>query len=498
MGRTKIALVAAVLAAALPGAAATARSVTEASSERCVTPAGAAAPAPVLAEGEDQCWSAGRAADQAAHAGFQAYYAEAVGTSLDDHAHGLIEYGDRRSGYFHTPGALVGDPYRQSWERGSRIPLRFPNRYGAQLAATLWLGDDRSAGGRPLVVVTPGGGGFQQLYMWAAQGLAESGYAVVTFDPQGHGSSDVYPSEEFCGDGAGEWWRQPQEFGAVEKERCAGLVPAAPSYTPTLAAVHLFGIIDTLDWLSSDANPHRDILDLDRIALAGHSLGGWSSLVVGHADERVDAVVVWDSFGALPPGFVPRVPTMVQGSEVRSSCAPAPAGCRGLRAAYDAGLWGGAPGVELPGAHRDDHPAVRVADAVTAAAVPAMEVVLRGSTHFEWAYTYALAPTGFPASSKGERVAFHYTLAWLDRWLKPAGGGGVAAARDRLTLHEGRFDGSADASAIGTGRWDALAQANVPYTLAGEAVQDHLSRRYRSSYSFDGRSCDDARLGCTR
>lgn len=45
---------AAMLTAALPGAAATAGSVVDASSERCVTPAGAAAPAPALAESEDQ------------------------------------------------------------------------------------------------------------------------------------------------------------------------------------------------------------------------------------------------------------------------------------------------------------------------------------------------------------------------------------------------------------------------------------------------------------
>ena len=77
------------------------------------------------------------------------------------------------------------------------------------------------------------------------------------------------------------------------------------------------------------------------------------------------------------------------------------------------------------------------------AGTDAMLIGLRSSTHLE--YTYV--PYILPASRIGERVAFHYTLAWLDRYVK-----GDPAAFDRLTATT--FDASADASSIGAGTYD--------------------------------------------
>src|SRR3954453_6526169 len=129
-----------------------------------------------------------------------------------------------------------------------------------------------------------------------------------------------------------------------------------------------------------------------------------------------------------------------------------------------------------------------------------MVVQLRSSTHLE--YTYV--PYILPASRIGERVAFYYTRAWLDRYVK-----GDETAFDRLTAKS--FDGSADASAIGAGTYDAPKAAaspadttagNVPYTIKGLPVRDRVSIYYMSEYGLTAphgnatATCTDMRKDC--
>ena len=54
-----------------------------------------------------------------------------------------------------------------------------------------------------------------------------------------------------------------------------------------------------------------------------------------------------------------------------------------------------------------------------------------------------------------------------------------------------RIDDSVDGSSIGQGAWDPVRRRNVPYVINGEAIRDHLSIYYRSSYAFAGRSCEE-------
>jgi hypothetical protein len=64
-----------------------------------------------------------------------------------------------------------------------------------------------------------------------------------------------------------------------------------------------------------------------------------------------------------------------------------------------------------------------------AAGVPTYQVNVRGGTHYEW----SLLP-GFPTTSWdwGNPMADHYSLAWLDRWLKLPGEMGYDTADARL------------------------------------------------------------------
>ena len=354
-----------------------------------------------------------------------------------------------------VPGARAADVYRHDWERQGRgimVPIEYENRYGARIQGEVWaprqpftdpVTGEADPGPYPGIVITTGSvQGFKELYWWAAQGLAEAGYVVMTYDVQGQGKSEVFGHD-------------PQT-GFI---RCA---PAdCPGFPFQQAANFIEGTEDALDWFLSDRNPLRGLGNADRIGLAGHSLGAAAVTRVGNADERVDAVVAWDNAN-LPPDVPPRVPTMGQNAE--------------------AGFFP-EPHLSPPNPDSATNAFWRFKDA----GVPAMQVALRGSTHLEWTYI----PFLFAASRDGERVAMHYTLAWFDRWLKPDTH--AADARERLTAEV--FDDSADASAIGTGRWQP-GVGNVPYRIAGIPVAERLSFYLRSAYAFDGLECRDMRAGC--
>lgn len=354
-----------------------------------------------------------------------------------------------------VPGSRGADIYRWGWERqgrGIQVPFEYENRYGARIQGELWappstfvdpVTGEPDGGPYPGVVITTGSvQGYKELYWWAAQGLAEAGYVVMTYDVQGQGKSETFGHDEET-----------------------GLIRCTPDDCPGVpfqqAANFIEGTEDALDWFLSEANPLRGMVDDARIGLAGHSLGARAVTEVGNRDERVDAVVAWDNAN-LPEDMAPRVPTMGQDAE--------------------AGFW---PEMHQERPDPDAHNSTfrRFRDA----GVPAMQASLQGSTHLEWTYI----PYVLTASNDGERVAMHYTLAWLDRWLKPATH--AADARGRLTAEA--FDDSADASAIGTGRWDP-AEGNVPYEIAGIPIEDRLSFYYRSSYAFDGLACEDMVVGC--
>lgn len=409
------------------------------------------------------CRSSGRSLDQATHPGFFATGATNLAGSWPG-----PPTGDEHAPTHHVPGTYIGDPYRLPWNweeagRGIRVHTRFPNRRGAELDVSLWFppGSPPSRGhlGPPLptVVIVPGARGFQDALRWAAQGLAESGYLAVTVDPQDTGRS------ESCGT-------------PTPESSCPGR-PGARDYGEVGSATHVAALEDTLDWLLR--SPFARSVDEDRIGLAGHSLGAFAALLVGNRDLRVDAVVAWDLTATLGSPHVapvvPTTPTMFQHSETGDLC-PTRTACPG---------------------DPDDHPAVRNASAFSTVGVPVHSTVLADSTHHEWAYQ--IAPPGLlSASSKGERVAMHYTLAWFDYWL----GRGHQAATPRrggdalARLVASRFDGSADRSAIGTGRWDPIARRNVPHRIEGDFVVDHLSPVYPSMYDLGFSRCDNLRAGC--
>jgi hypothetical protein len=223
------------------------------------------------------------------------------------------------------------------------------------------------------------------------------------------------------------------------------------------------GTTDALNFFLSDANPVRGDVDASRIGIAGHSLGASAVSETGQRDARVKAIVAWDN---LAPAN-----------------APFHAPALGINSEY---FFNPTTMTAPPDPHAHDEAFTQLA----AAGVDSMQIALRSSMHLEYSYV----PYILPASRLGERVAFYYTLAWFDYYLR-----GSPDAYQRLVART--FDASADASAIGAGTYDPSV-GNVPSTIAGLPVADRLSFYYLSEYALtapDGTSatCADLRHGCS-
>ncbi len=354
-----------------------------------------------------------------------------------------------------VPGGTTADPFRtiRRWtqaRRGRVTDISFPATDGAKLNGHLFRPPAHVPGPYPGVVITTGSiQGYQEMYYWAAQGLAEAGYMVLTYDVQGQGNSDTLPAD-------------------CAPDDCPGV--------PFQQAYNFFqGTEDALNWFFSARNPHREQLAADRVGLAGHSLGASAVSAIGQCDPRVRAIVAWDNLS------VPEAPCPLETPAL------------GINAEYFFNPTSQSsppdPGAKA-GAYRE----------IVAAGTDAMQVALRSSTHLEWTYV----PYILPASRYGERVAYHYTQAWFDRYLR-----GSDAAFDRLTAK--RFDASADVHSIGAGGYVPKAAAarpadtaagNAPYRIAGMRVADRVSIYYDSAYSLTAPGgaparCDDMRAGCT-
>lgn len=342
-----------------------------------------------------------------------------------------------------VPGGTTADPFRTiaRWTaagRGRVTPIHFTATDGAGLNGNIFEPPVSVPGPYPGIVITTGSiQGYQQMYFWAAEGLAEAGYAVMTYDVQGQGNSDTFPATCSVSDCPGVPFQQDYNF--------------------------VQGSTDALNFFLSDANPARADVDAARIGIAGHSLGATAVSETGQSDSRVKAIVAWDNLA--------------------TTTAPFHAPALGINSEY---FFNPEPMTAPPDPHAHDAAFAQLRDA----GVDTMQIALRSSMHLEYSYV----PYILPASRLGERVAFYYTLAWFDYYLR-----GSPDAYQRLVA--GAFDGSADASAIGAGTFDPV-KGNVPSVINGLPVANRLSFYYLSEYALtapDGISatCADLRAGCT-
>lgn len=364
----------------------------------------------------------------------------------------------------YIPGANVADPYRQpdEWQqagRGFYESFYLASCTGSRITATLWIPKSpQPAEGYPGIVMSTGAAyAFQEIYFWAAEGLAEAGYMVLTYDVQGQGRSE----------------QNGQAAYAMPNATCDG-------------NVFVQGLRDGLRWLRSNSstpyravtenrrpgtsnfNPYGFDVDLNRIGIAGHSRGAAAVSQVGQEDPNVKAIVAWDCLSPQADENVSRIHAAALGicSEYGFGQVVDPIFQRVIL-----------PKTEAP--PRDFKAAafkqiVANQEAFTRP-VDTMLVIPRASTHLEYDYV----PYVLPATRYGERVAMYYTLAWFDRYVK-----GDPSATARLIVT--RFDDSADESSIGAGTYDPATNSNVPYKIEGDCTSNRLSFYYDSRFYLNG------------
>jgi hypothetical protein len=393
-----------------------------------------------------------------------------------------------------VPGSQAADPFRSiaAWQKltgGRASRVTFTALDGAQLHGHLWLPPTRAAmppSGYPGVVITDGSvQGFENLYYWAAEGLAQYGYEVLTFDVQGQGDSDLFPA-------------------SCSPSSCPG-VPYQQNYN------FYQGTEDALNFFLSAHNPGRAVLDARHVGLAGHSLGASAVSWVGQCDTRVSTIVAWDDLVPVAPKQCAANVTIPKAYRASRLHAPALATTND----YEFNVQ---PAATVPNPHGDSNAGGLDGDAgylsLAKAGLDSELVSFRNGTHL----TYTYIPYVLPSNELSERFAFYYTLAWFDRYLRVgADPYTTQSAYQRLTSL-GTYDASADTNrlgnvSIGAGLFDPEAAAadpandaagNVPYRIKGIPIVNSLSFYYYSQFRLTdpgtGRvhTCSDMLAHCPK
>ncbi len=426
-----------------------------------------------------------------------------------------------------VPGAIGADPFRATaaWEKdtgGAVLPVSFTSSDGAQLNGNIFMpppGTPTLANGHyPGVVITDGSvQAYQNLYYWAAEGLAQYGYEVMTYDVQGQGDSDLFPSPCTPSSCPGVPYQQNYNF-----------------YQGAEDALNFFLSTPTTPYGGS-FNPGYTQLDPDDVGIAGHSLGASAVSWVGQCDARVKAVVAWDDLAPITMSQCAKnvkVPAADQATKLHApalattndyefapsyaSHVPDPHGSGFASTSNNLGP-ASALGLVTGGGGGDGDAGYL---SLKQARVDSQIVSIRNGTHLIYSYI----PLVLPANEIGERVAFYYTLAWFDEYLR-GGRDALLPASDtafkRLTSL-GRFDRSADHNdntanpgaadiSIGAGTYSASQAAsdpssdgNVPYEIQGIPIQGALSFYYYSEYAIHDpfakhdplKQCNDMLGGC--
>jgi dienelactone hydrolase len=360
----------------------------------------------------------------------------------------------------------AGDVRFYSWEadgHGLRRPVLYTAASGATISGHVWATRAGPAR-RPGVVITTGSvQSPEQLYAFAAATLAKRGYVVLTYDVQAQGRSDragEAPDQEENSqpqdpnsfvDGA----RDALDFFLSAPER-----PYVPRPSRTTGTVHSEKQERRVKaGLNAGFNPLWDLVDRDRIGIAGHSLGAFAVSDFGSRDERVDAIVAWDNlsigggsmFGQQVPPIKPRVPALGMSNDYGLTPTP-----------YTA----------------DPDPQAKssASRGWSKAGVDTGQINVRGGTHYEYSY---IPNPAFGATLRGMDMAAWYTAAWFDKYVKRD------PAADRRLL---------------TGRWRDDARTREIDSTAppdGNMLSFYLRSRLDVGLAGGGRfTCEDLRAGC--
>ncbi len=403
---------------------------------------GSAAPADPDRESANFSKQSERAADYLHPAMLRQQATQSAGSALD----GLREQATDPGRLFVTdlcwarPQGCGGDPRLAYWKRrgyGNVAAVQLTGRNGATLAGHVW--STRSgARKRPLVVITPGSmQATEQMYWWAAQVLAKSGYVVLTFDPQNQGRSDTFGEGKDRFDGVPTQAALTTFFDHTQDALDFALSGPGDAYCPRASrsgASHCGKQRQRVHEGKANAyNPMWRLVDRRHVGLAGHSYGADGASWIGQQDRRVDAVVAWDNL------CDPRA-----SDGAAAACRTSGLGSPRPRVP-SLGISGDYPGTPTPYTSEPDRDLKSAASKrYSRAGIDTGQIVIRGGTHYEWSYIPAPA---FGATLRGIDASAWYTTAWFDRYLK-----GDLSAQRRLLTDRWRWDGiEASVDPVGDG-----------------------------------------------
>jgi dienelactone hydrolase len=219
----------------------------------------------------------------------------------------------------------AGDIRLNNWATngyGLVRPVLFTARDGATISGHVWA----TAAGpakRPGIVITNGSvQADENMYWYAAQTLANAGYVVLTFDPQGQGQSDTYGQSPDQNEGVpaqttGTPFYDGTE-GAIDFLLSTPHQPYEPVPSCTTGTSHAAKEnARVAAGLDAAYNPFWQLLDPSEIGLAGHSYGAAGVSYIGQWDPRVKAIVAWDDSGGPGPNDAP-VPGAAPGAPAQT------------------------------------------------------------------------------------------------------------------------------------------------------------------------------------
>ena len=352
-------------------------------------------------------------------------------------------------------GPCVGDPFRYPDSAGPNGSTFYTNEANvtpfvvydqgcARMSGRVWAPKSATPGAAlPNIVIENGSvEAPETLYWWAAQPLVRDGYVVMTFDPRGQGRSDEMTP---TGGQGGNINTTVFQTGLVDAIDFFRSTPSKP-YPNNVTCANTYPTTVTA------YNPYWNLIDPDRLGIAGHSAGAAGvSIVQGlggagaapwpgkiDASNPVKVAVAWDGLLGPAGGDVGGV-----GSQSTASDPKFTARVPAMGSSSEYGL--------TPMAFTSPPPADLHKDGFkqwVAAKTPVYEFTIRGSSHYEYSPADQFPTTSWcpnPAMNEcddgfGNPMAAYYTVAWFDRWLKKSGEPGYADADARL-LNDGGVQG---------------------------------------------------------
>ncbi|MGH7805629.1 MAG: hypothetical protein ACREQJ_14875 [Candidatus Binatia bacterium] len=389
------------------------------------------------------------------------------------------------------------DPRLVHWADGAGLvePVLYTSRSGATISGHVWATASGPAK-RPGVVIINGSiVGYEEAYWYVAQALAKARFVVLTFDAQGEGASDqlgeapdeleaafagipvlglLGPDTNLGGNG------RPFYDGGTDALDFLVSTPAAP-YVPrpsrttgtSHAAKHERRVAEGRN---AAFNPFWELLDPEKIGVAGHSYGAVAASWLGQSDPRLDAVVAWDdlcvpvwpspdeffAFGAAGAkyGGGYGLPTECFGAPE----GPAPALVKpalAITADYLApSLYFAPPDPTLKSA---------ASLAYSAAGADTGSIIVRGGNHLE----FTDIPGAIPTSLRGIDLATWYTAAWFTKYLleDPAADAMLLTTRWRDDARTAAVDPGKDANLFS---WHYRSRLDVALAAGGRFVCENL------------------------